>query len=68
MTLPANDDFANSELSTGELETVSGGLYLADVGRGGGHGHHHGHEPHQPLVLDLSALLNLVRPPIGFLG
>ena len=28
MTIPTNDDFAKSELSTGELETISGGLFL----------------------------------------
>ena len=38
MTLPTNDDFAKSELSTGKLETISGGLFLADGGHGGGHG------------------------------
>ena len=57
MTLPTNDDFAKSELSTGKLETISGGLFLADGGHGGGHGHHHGHQPHQPL--DPAALLRL---------
>ena len=67
MTLPTNDDFAKSELSTGELETISGGLFLADGGHGGGHGHHHGHQPHQPL--DPAALLSQVlRLPILFMG
>jgi hypothetical protein len=55
MTLPTNDDFAKSELSTGELETVSGGLFLADGGRGGGHGHH----PHKPPLVDLAAILRI---------
>jgi hypothetical protein len=66
MTLPANDDFANSELCTAELETVSGGLYLADGGHGGDHGNHHGHQPHQPLQVDLAALLRHL--PISFMG
>ena len=67
MTLPANDEFAKSELSTAELETVSGGLFLADGGHGGDHGNHHGHQPHQPL--DPAALLSQVSHlPIFFMG
>jgi hypothetical protein len=67
MTIPTNDDFAKSELSTGELETISGGLFLADGGFGGGNGHHHGPQPHQPL--DPAALLSQVlRLPILFMG
>jgi bacteriocin-like protein len=64
MTLPINDDFAMSELSTCELETVSGGIYFADGGHGGGNGHHHGHQP-----LDIAALLSQVlRQTIPFMG
>ena len=32
MTLPTNDDFAKSELSTGELETISGGRLIVTHG------------------------------------
>src|SRR4051812_9946758 len=58
MTLPANDDFANSELCGAELERVWGGFSLADGGHGGAHGTPHGHHPPQPLKLDLAALLH----------
>jgi hypothetical protein len=47
MTLPTNDDFAKSELSTGELETISGGLILTHGPNPpqGGHGGCNGHRP-----------------------
>jgi hypothetical protein len=68
MTLPTNDDFAKSELFTGELETVSGGLFLADCGHGGDHGNHHGH--HQPLdpAALIAAVSGLTKGLVGFLG
>ena len=48
MTFPTNDDFAKSELSTGELETISGGRLILTHGPNpprGGHGGCHGHQP-----------------------
>jgi hypothetical protein len=47
MTLLTNDGFAKSELSTGELETISGGLILTHGPNPprGGYGGCHGHQP-----------------------
>jgi len=54
MTLTTNDDFGKRELSTSELETISGGFILTHgpnppVGGAGGGCHPH-HPPHLPPI------------------
>ena len=51
MTLPTDKDFAERELSTSELETVSAGLLIThgpNPPMGGGYHHGGYHHPYQP--------------------
>jgi bacteriocin-like protein len=55
MTLLTNDDFAKSELSTSELEAISGGLHLTHgpnppMGGAGGGCHPPHHPPYLPPI------------------
>ena len=58
MTLPVSDDVAKSELSTSELEAISGGLVLThgpNPPLGGVGGYHGGGAYHPPHLHSLPA-------------